>query len=107
MYEVIIWVILTLTAITVIALYMIASRQMRMQGQADSQSRQFDQVKEQQLQSREAQLKGLAEMQAKLEQRFGDMQHGIEKRLGEMSQSSIERMAKSNEQIQELSLIHI
>ena len=37
-------------------------------------------------------LVAIAEMQAKLEQRFGDMQQGIEKRLGEMSQTSIERV---------------
>jgi DNA recombination protein RmuC len=80
---------------------MIGARLIRMQGQTDSQSRQFENIKDQQSLSREAQLKSLAEMQARLEQRFGDMQQGIEKRLGEMSQTSIERLAKSNDQIQE------
>jgi DNA recombination protein RmuC len=92
---------LVLLAVAVVALFMIGARLMRMQGQTDSQSRQFENIKEQQSQSREAQLKSLAEMQARLEQRFGDMQQGIEKRLGEMSQTSIERLAKSNDQIQE------
>jgi len=101
MTEIILWVMLVLLAVAVVALFMIGARLMRMQGQTDSQSRQFENIKEQQSQSREAQLKSLAEMQARLEQRFGDMQQGIEKRLGEMSQTSIERLAKSNDQIQE------
>ena len=101
MNEIVIWLILVLIAVVVVGLLMIGARLMRMQGQTDSQSRQFENIKDQQSQSREAQLKSLAEMQAKLEQRFGDMQHGIEKRLGEMSQTSIERLARSNDQIQE------
>jgi DNA recombination protein RmuC len=101
MNEIIIWVILVLIAVAVIALFMIGTRLMRMQGQTDFQTGQFENLKDQQSQSREAQLKSLAEMQAKLEQRFGDMQQGIEKRLGEMSQTSMERLAKSNDQIQE------
>ena len=101
MNEIIIWVILALSVIAVAGLLMIGARLIRMHGQTDSQSRQFENIKDQQSQSREAQLKSLAEMQAKLEQRFGDMQQGIEKRLGEMSQTSIERLAKSNDQIQE------
>jgi len=101
MYEIIIWVILALIVIAVAVLFMIGARLIRLQGQTDSQSRQFENIKDQQSQSREAQLKSLAEMQARLEQRFGDMQQGIEKRLGEMSQTSIERLAKSNDQIQE------
>lgn len=101
MNENIIWVIFGLIVVAVVGLFMIGARLIRMQGQTDSQSRQFENIKDQQSQSREAQLKSLAEMQAKLEQRFGDMQQGIEKRLGEMSQTSIERLAKSNDQIQE------
>jgi len=101
MNEIIIWVNLALIMVVVVGLFMIGARLLRMQGQADSQSGQFENIKHQQSQSREAQLRSLAEMQAKLEQRFGDMQQGIEKRLGEMSQSSIERLARSNDQIQE------
>jgi DNA recombination protein RmuC len=101
MGEILIWIILVLIAIALIGLFVIGGRLMRMDGRADSQARQFETITQAQAQSREAQLKGLAEMQAKLEQRFGDMQQGIEKRLGEMSQTSIERLAKSNEQIQE------
>jgi DNA recombination protein RmuC len=101
MNEIIIWVILALIVVAVAGLFMIGARLIHMQGQTDSQSGQFENIKDQQSQSREAQLKSLAEMQAKLEQRFGDMQQGIEKRLGEMSQTSIERLSKSNDQIQE------
>lgn len=101
MYEIIIWMILVLTTVAVVGLLMIGARLIRMQVQADSLTIQFENIKDQQLQSREAQLKSLAEMQAKLERRFGDMQQGIEKRLGEMSQTSIERLAKSNDQIQQ------
>ena len=101
MNDITLWLILALIAITLAGLFWIGARLMRMQGQTDYQSGQFDNIRDQQSRSREAQLKSLAEMQAKLEQRFGDMQQGIEKRLGEMSQSSIERLAKSNDQIQE------
>jgi DNA recombination protein RmuC len=101
MNETVIWVMLALLVAAIIGLFMIGARLMRMDGRADSQARQFDNISDQQTRSREAQLKGLAEMQAKLEQRFGDMQQSIEKRLGEMSQNNIERLAKSNEQIQE------
>ncbi len=100
MNEVISWVILLLIAV-VVGFYMIGARLLRMDVRAESELRQLDNLSDQQAQSREAQLKSLAEMQARLEQRFGDMQQGIEKRLGEMSQTSIERLAKSNEQIQE------
>ena len=101
MGEILLWIILVLIAIAVVGLIMIAARLLRMDGRADSQSRQFENITQQQAQSREAQLKSIAEMQARLEQRFGDMQQGIEKRLGEMSHASIERLAKSNDQIQE------
>lgn len=101
MNEIVIWLILALASAAIIGLFMIGARLMRMQGQADSQSRQFESIKDQQAQTREAQLKSLAEMQARLEQRFGDMQQGIEKRLGEMSQTSIEHLARSNDKIQE------
>ena len=100
MNEVISWVILVLIAV-VVGFYMIGARLIRMDVRAESEHRKLENISDQQAQSREAQLKSLAEMQARLEQRFGDMQQGIEKRLGEMSQSSIERLAKSNQQIQE------
>ena len=101
MNEITLWSILVLIAVVLLVLFWIGTRLMRMQGQADVQASQFNNIRELQSQSREAQLASLAEMQAKLERRFGDMQQGIEKRLGEMSQSSIERLAKSNDQIQE------
>lgn len=101
MNEIIIWTILVLVAGAVVGLYIISTRVLRIQVHADTQARQYETIKDQQSLSREAQLKSLAEMQVKLEQRFGDMQQGIEKRLGEMSQTSIEQLARSNEQIQE------
>jgi DNA recombination protein RmuC len=100
MNEVMSWVILVLIAV-VVGFYMIGARLLRMDVRAESELRKLENISDQQAQSREAQLKGLAEMHARLERRFGDMQQGIEKRLGEMSQSSIERLAKSNQQIQE------
>ena len=102
MYEIITWSILALGVMAVIGLFVIGSRMIRVDAQMASHDRQFENIANQQSQSREAQLKNLAEMQARLEQRFGVMQQGIEKRLGEMSQSSIERLALSNEQIQEM-----
>ena len=101
MYEIIIWLILVLGIVAVIALFMIGSGLIRTGERIESQNRQFDNISSLQAQSREAQLKSLAEMQNKLEQRFGMMQQGIEKRLGEMSQNNIERLAQSNVQIQE------
>ncbi|UCB55863.1 MAG: DNA recombination protein RmuC [Thiotrichales bacterium] len=101
MYEIIIWMILALGVVAVIGLFIIGSGLIRTGERIESQNRQFDNISSLQAQSREAQLKSLAEMQNKLEQRFGVMQQGIEKRLGEMSQSNIERLAQSNVQIQE------
>ena len=100
MNEVMSWVILVLIVV-VVGFYMIGARLIRMDVRSESELRQLDNISDQQAQSRESQLKSLAEMQARLERRFGDMQQGIEKRLGEMSQSSIERLAKSNDQMQE------
>jgi len=54
-----------------------------------------------QRETREAQLTSLSEMQNKLEQRFAELQKGIEKRLGEMSNLQVEKLASSNEKIQE------
>ena len=101
MYDTLIWVVLATGAFLLLGLFVIGTRLIRMDERAGSQSRQFDAIANMQTQSREAQLKSLADMQAKLEQRFGDMQQVIEKRLGEMSQTSIERLARSNDQIQE------
>ncbi len=101
MYDTVIWVILATSVLLLLGLFVIGTRLIRMDERAGSQSRQFDTITNIQTQSREAQLQSLADMQAKLEQRFGDMQQVIEKRLGEMSQTSIERLAKSNDQIQE------
>ena len=101
MYEIVIWSILVLSALAVIGVLMNGSRLIRTDAQIEAQNRQFENLARLQTQSREAQLKSLAEIQARLEQRFGGMQQGIEQRLGEMSQNNIERLAKSNVQIQE------
>ena len=101
MYEILIWTILVLGVFAVIGLFVIGARLLRMDVQAESQNRQFENLTGLQTQSREAQLKSLAEMRARLEQRFGVMQQGIEKRLAEMSQSNVEKLAQSNAQIQE------
>lgn len=101
MYDILIWLILALGVLALFGLFLLGSRMIRVDTRMASQDRQFEHIANQQTQAREAQLKNLAEMQARLEQRFGVMQQGIEQRLGEMSQSSIERMALSNEQIQE------
>ena len=74
---------------------------MRMDMRSEIQASQFQDIQHQQTQAREAQLQSIAELQTKLEQRFGNMQQAIEQRLGEMSQSNIERLARSNEQIQQ------
>ena len=101
MNEILIWIILVLIAITVIGLIAVGGRLMRMDGRTESQSRQFQNIQDQQTRTRESQLQSLSDMQAKLEQRFGDMQQAIEKRLGEMSQTSLEHLSKSNEKIQQ------
>ena len=54
------------------------------------------------MRSREAQLESLADLRSKLEQRFGQVQQSIEQRLGEMSTQQIEKLAGSNEKIQEI-----
>jgi DNA recombination protein RmuC len=96
-----IWIVLAFVVIAIIWLAIIASRIMRMDMRSEIQASQFQGLQHQQSQAREAQLQSIAELQTKLEQRFGVMQQVVEKRLGEMSQSNIERLAKSNEQIQQ------
>ena len=101
MYDTVVWMILATGVLVLLGLLLIGTRLVRLDERAGSQSRQFDSITSMQTQSREAQLKSLADMQAKLEQRFGDVQRVIDKRLGEMSQASVERLAQSNDQIQE------
>lgn len=96
-----IWIVLVFVVIAIIWLAIIASRIMRMDMRSEIQASQFQTLQQQSTQAREAQLQSIAELQTKLEQRFGVMQQVVEKRLGEMSQSNIERLAKSNEQIQQ------
>lgn len=100
--EHIIWIILGLLVIVVFVVLAILSWQQRMDMRSEEQSRQFGSLQEQSNRSGEAQLKSLAEMQLKLEQRFGEVQKGIEQRLGQMSAQQIEKLAGSNEKIQEI-----
>lgn len=51
-------------------------------------------------QMRSALLDAQTTMQTRVEQRFGEVQRGLEKRLGEMSHASVNRLAKSNEDMQ-------
>lgn len=51
-------------------------------------------------QMRGALLDAQTNMQTKVEQRFGEVQQGLEKRMGEMSHASVDRLAKSNEDMQ-------
>jgi DNA recombination protein RmuC len=69
---------------------------------SDEHTRQFHHLQEQLMYTREAQLESLADLRSKLEQRFGHVQQSIEQRLGEMSVQQIEKLAGSNEKIQEI-----
>jgi DNA recombination protein RmuC len=103
--EYLIWVVLALLVVVVMLLLMMVGRQQdsdaRLFERGDEQSRQFHHLQEQQARSREAQLESLANMRSKLEQRFGHVGQSIEQRLGEMSSRQIEKLAASNQQIQE------
>lgn len=86
----------------VVLLWQMRAQQVRMEMRNDEQNRQFQNLESILRETDKSQLTNLAEMQRRFEQRFGEMQNSIEKRLGEMSQSSIEKMADSNKQMQEL-----
>lgn len=95
------YLIIALLAVVVGLLWIMRNHQVRTEGRSEEQSKQFNNIESLQRDAREAQLKSLAEMQTKLEQRFSDVQQGLEKRLGEMSNKQVEKLASSNEQIQE------
>ena len=94
--------ILGLLLTGVVLLWLMRGQQVRIDMRNDEQNRQFQNIEAILRETRDSQLKNLAEMQSKFEQRFGEMQQSIEKRLGEMSQSNIEKMADSNKKMQEL-----
>ena len=87
--------------IALAALAYIVSKLQKMQRSEGDLDKQYAGLLQSQNQLREDQIKGLADVQLKLEKRFGDLQQSIEKRLGEMSEANIERQAKSNLQIQQ------
>lgn len=94
-------VLLVLGLVAVIAIMYVIGQLQDMQIRNDEQGKQFIGLQQSQSQQREDQLRALAELQLKLEKRFGELQQSIEKRLGEMSEANIERLAKSNLQIQQ------
>ena len=95
-------IMLILLLVVIVLLWRMRSQQLRIDMRHDEQNRQFQNIEAILRETRDSQLKHLAEMQGKFEQRFGEMQQSIEKRLGEMSQSNIEKMADSNKQMQDL-----
>lgn len=96
------YLVLAMLVLVIILLWSLHRHQLRRDILGEEQARQFHYMESNQQASREAQLKALAEMQNKLEQRFGEVQHGLEKRLGEMSNQQVEKLAGSNEKIQEI-----
>lgn len=103
--DLILWApLLILLAVTVILLIRVGNRLLRIELRQDEQvSVQRDslrQLLQSQQQTRDTQMRVTADLQTRLEQRFGDVQHGIEKRLGETSQANIDRMTKSNDAMQ-------
>jgi DNA recombination protein RmuC len=100
--NVIVYLVLLLLIVVIALLWKVRIHQIRTDVRDEEQSKQFRHIETMLRDSREAQLTGLSEMQNKLEQRFGDVQKGLEKRLGEMSNQQIEKLASSNEQIQEI-----
>lgn len=94
-------ILLAMIILVIVLLWSLHQRQLRNDIMDEEQARQLRYMESSQQQSREAQLKSLADMQHKLEQRFGEVQHGLEKRLGEMSNLQVEKLASSNEKIQE------
>jgi DNA recombination protein RmuC len=98
--------VLALLVLVVTLLLMMVGRQQdseaRLFERSDEHTRQFHHLQEQLLYTREAQLESLADLRSKLEQRFGHVQQSIEQRLGEMSVQQIEKLAGSNEKIQEI-----
>ena len=93
---------LVLMVVAIILLWRMQAQQSNTDLRNEEQNRQFQNIDKKLGDARESQLSSQAEMQNKLEQRFGEMQQSIEKRLGEMSLSSLEKMAESNKQMQEL-----
>lgn len=91
---------LSLIVLSVLALGYMLVRLNKMQAREDEHGKHFVHLQQSQTLLREEQIKGLAEVQLKLEKRFGELQQSIEKRLGEMSQANVERQAQSNLEIQ-------
>lgn len=96
------FLILGLLIVVAVLLWRMRGENLRTEIRSEEQNRQFQNIESTLRQTSESQLTRTSDMQSKFEQRFGEMQQSIEKRLGEMSQSSIEKMADSNKQMQQL-----
>ena len=95
-------VLCALLALVVLLLAFIISKLQKMAGNHEAQAHQFQTMDNLLRNSSESQIQRLGELQGKLEQRYGEMQQSIEKRLGEMAQGNIEKMAESNQKMQQL-----
>ncbi len=96
-----VYLIVLLIAVVIIFLWKVRHHQVRDDVRNEELGKQLRHYETLQRETREAQLASLSEMQNKLEQRFAELQKGIEKRLGEMSNLQVEKLASSNEKIQE------
>jgi DNA recombination protein RmuC len=93
-------VLVLLVVILLAAAYAVRLLQ-NMQIRNEEQGKHYSALQQSNTDLRQAQMQGLAEVQLRLEKRFGELQQNIEKRLAEMSTANVERLAKSNEQIQQ------
>ncbi len=96
-----VYIIVLLIAVVIVFLWKVRHHQVRDDVRNEELGKQLRHYETLQRETREAQLASLSEMQNKLEQRFAELQKGIEKRLGEMSNLQVEKLASSNEKIQE------
>ncbi len=93
-------VLVLLVVILLAAAYAVRLLQ-NMQIRNEEQGKHYSALQQSNTDLRQAQMQGLAEVQLRLEKRFGELQQNIDKRLAEMSTANVERLAKSNEQIQQ------
>jgi len=100
--------VITLLSLVVILLLVLVLRQNKyldekfngLDVRSDEQVRKTQNLQENFQQTRSAMLEAQSNVQAKMEQRFGEVQQAIEKRLGEMSQSSVERFGGMQQSIE-------
>ncbi len=101
-YEVIVIGFLSIILILLIALVLRLNKKFsELDFKSDQQARTAQALHDHFQRTISALLEAQSNMQAKIEQRFGEVQNALEKRLGEMSQLSVERLAKSSEEMQQ------